>query len=167
MISFAVENFNINKLIRKTPRYKLKLILLKSRIFSNILKLISYSMININHLDKFFDYFIFARLLNKSTITLNLSLSYYYKGLSILNNRSSTLEVKKAVSGLSNSVSLLGLPISFKTNNFIFFYNIYFKLSQYMAFYRLYELKEHYFYSQKLLRTYNNRNYYYSKVYEH
>ena len=167
MISFVVENFSINKTIQKTPKYKLKVRLLKSNMISCMLKFVKYSILNLNTSDKFFSYFTFVRFLNRSTITLNLSLSYYYKSLKILDNSNSNLKTVSLLGNFNSSIKLLGLPISFKMTNFIFFYTIHFNLTYYAPFYKFYTLKQHYFYNQKLLSTYNNLNYYYSKVYEH
>lgn len=167
MISFVVENFNIGKTIQKTPRHKLKVRLLKSNILSCMLKFVKYSILNLSSSDNFFSYFSFVRSLNRSTITLNLSLSCHYKSLKILDNNNSNLKVRSLLSNFNNSIKLLGLPISFKISNFIFFYTIYFNLTYYAPFYKFYILKQHYLYNQKLLSTYNNVNYYYSKVYEH
>lgn len=166
MISFVVENFTNAKLVKKTPRYKLKVTLLKSGLVSNMLKLISYNVLNVKNLDNFFSYFMFTRTLNKSTISVNLSLGYYYKSL-ITTNKHTSRKLDKILNNFNFSIYLLGLPISFKVNNFIFFYTTLFNLNYYSPFYLFYNHKYHYINLPKLLNSYNNLNYYYLKVYEH
>ena len=166
MISFVVENFNSNKVSHKTPRYKLKTKLLKTNLTSAMLKFTAYKIINLHRLDSFYDSFKFFSYLNRSSIAFNLTLSYYYKNLSLLFKRKD-LKSRAVLVNFRTSLRLLGLPVSFKTTNFILFHNIYFTISYYIPFYKFYSSRQHYFQTQKLLKTYSNLNFYYSKVYEH
>jgi hypothetical protein len=166
MISFVVENFNNSKPAHKTPRYKLKIKLLKTNLISNMLKFTAYRIINLPRLDFFYDSFKFFNYLNRSSIVFNLTLSYYYKNLNLLIKRKD-LKSRAVLVNFRASLRLLGLPVSFRTTNFIFFHNIYFSLSYYIPFYKFYSSQQHYFQTQKLLKTYSNLNFYYSKVYEH
>jgi hypothetical protein len=166
MISFVVENFNSNKIAHKTPRYKLKSVLLKSSLTSIILKFAAYKIVNLHRLDFFYDSFKFFNYMNRSSIVFNLTISYYYENLSLL-LKHKNFKRRPLLINFRPSLKLLGLPVSFKTTNFIFFHNIYFSLSYYIPFYKFYSSSQHYFQTQKLLKTYSNLNFYYSKVYEH
>ena len=125
MISFVVENFNSSKIAHKTPRYKLKIMLLKTNLISSILKFAAYKTINLHKLDSFYDSFNFFNYVNRDLIVFNLTLSCYYKNLSLLVNHKD-LKSQAIITNFRSSIKLLGLPISFKTTSFIFFHNIYF-----------------------------------------
>lgn len=168
MTSFVVENLQANKRIARTPKYKSKVKYLSAIIMSNILKFSHLSLFNIRKVDKYWDYFLFLSLTNRSPIVWNLTLSYYYHHIRLFNKKESRhFELSKATRNFNNSLTLIGLPISFRVTNFILFYNLFFLISNYGIFYKNYNNKLHYSYINPTLSAYNNVNFYYLKSYEH
>jgi len=148
----------------KTPRVRSLNRTFKSKVTSLLIKLIASQSLCINRFDNFWKYFLFTNVRNRSTKTLNLTLSFYLWELLILDNKSFKLPKLKII---NNKVPLACLPIYKKVINSTFIFNIIFCKTLYTPYLASYHLYQQYFSLSSAVKLYNNLNFYFLKVYEH
>lgn len=124
-------------------------------------------MILLRKIDNYYNYFTFVSYLNKSTVTRNLSLSFYRNELVYKKTSKSQALNKLLLKNFNSQVSLLALPLHGKITNSSLLYSIVFSVSTYSSIFSLYEIRTQYFFELPITRGYNNLNFYYAKAYNH
>ena len=159
IVSFVEENYsNLNKLLSKAPLYKAKIRVLSFDLIALIIKYLKLNYISKKKLDSLYLHFKSANYYNKTTITVNLCLSLCYAELSA--SVKHTLSNRLLLANFSNSIKLIGLPVSSKTNRSVLIYKTLFITAFYRPLYFIHGHRSQYFYVTSILNTYNNLSYF-------
>ena len=169
MLSFVVENSLIpHNTYSKSPRHLILNKLVNTHILRLFLKHFNSRFFNKLIGDSLWYHYKFFSYINKSTTSVNLSItSYYFFMLMLLEKKLKVPYNINSTRYIFHQASVLALPINKRVNNFTLISLLIYSFSNYPVVLTTFAITREYVFLLGILRKYLSLNFYYLRVYAH